>query len=533
MKSVVSFEKKEYSNYPLANNSSIWVSGCIFQHDRKLTQSDLAQHIYSNLLNSRSDNWNFNGFFSFCYEDDNQIVIGVDHIRTMSIFYGIDMYRKRVIVSDNANLIKDTLELSISEMDKFSLDEFILTGYVTRDRTLFNEIKQVLGGECIYINKKNGIVSKQNIFEFKHNNADSFDLEQIKIKHDRVLKNVMYRLIDFAAGRQIVVPLSAGHDSLLLLLLLKKYNYDNVLAFTYGRKNNKEALISEQRAKKLGVKWVFIEYNESNWIEEWQSETAIDFVNYAMNLSSLPHIQDYIAVKKMKENQELQVDAIFVPGHCPIGVTMPPGTYDNTPKSLNRLVQFIFDYHYCNNSILRKRKSKAIKKYLHEYFERLNFSPTNKSFMSMIELWQWYEREPKYIGNSIKNYTFFSYNYWFPLWDLEYLEFCLRMPLVLLEDRRWYEWYIEQLYGEIVNSELWSPYKLSYPKNKDKKNRIINLIKRTFIGDLIKRLIIYKAIKKHPLAFDSIYSRHELFWHTIKGNHILEKYIKLFLKYIK
>ena len=42
---------------------------------------------------------------------------------------------------------------------------------------------------------------------------------------------------------------------------LKHFNYNKVKCFSYGLKNNREAVASKKISKKLGYEWTFVEIN--------------------------------------------------------------------------------------------------------------------------------------------------------------------------------------------------------------------------------------------------------------------------------
>src|SRR5690606_32958713 len=124
------------------------------------------------------------------------------------------------------------------------------------------------------------------------------------------------KLINHANGRQIVVPLSGGYDSRLIVSILKELGYSNVICFSYGIKGNLEAEYSKKIAESLGYKWIFVEYTDNKWKENWNTDLSKEYVEFASNKTSLPHVQDWIAVLELKANNLVNSNAIFVPGHC-------------------------------------------------------------------------------------------------------------------------------------------------------------------------------------------------------------------------
>jgi asparagine synthase (glutamine-hydrolysing) len=75
---------------------------------------------------------------------------------------------------------------------------------------------------------------------------------------DKILIGIFERLIRRAQGRTIAVPLSGGYDSRLIVLMLKRLGYRNLLAFSYGLLKDEESCISRAMARSLDIQWQFI-----------------------------------------------------------------------------------------------------------------------------------------------------------------------------------------------------------------------------------------------------------------------------------
>lgn len=101
--------------------------------------------------------------------------------------------------------------------------------------------------------------------------ADQDEKELLR-ELDQILTSAVGRLIEVANGRPIAVPLSGGYDSRIIVVLLKEMGYDEVIAFSFGLSNNKDAAVSEQVASHLDVPWEFVEYTPEMWHEWFNSE---------------------------------------------------------------------------------------------------------------------------------------------------------------------------------------------------------------------------------------------------------------------
>ena len=73
-----------------------------------------------------------------------------------------------------------------------------------------------------------------------------------------VTLGIIDRMMKSLDGRELVVPLSAGRDSRLIVSAIHHLGYRNVRCFAYGRPGNFEAQASKAIAEKLGFKWRFV-----------------------------------------------------------------------------------------------------------------------------------------------------------------------------------------------------------------------------------------------------------------------------------
>ena len=64
---------------------------------------------------------------------------------------------------------------------------------------------------------------------------------------------------------QIVVPLSGGYDSRLVLAGLVAAGYRDLVTFTYGQPGSGEVRVSQRTAAALGVPWHGVAYTPAKW----------------------------------------------------------------------------------------------------------------------------------------------------------------------------------------------------------------------------------------------------------------------------
>ena len=226
-----------------------------------------------------------NGFYAVVRQTPGLLMAAVDHIRSIPLFYG--QKEDRLFLADDAEWVRQ--QVGDHKMDPLARDEFQLAGYVTGQDTLFPNVKQLQAGECLVVreNADNLQVTTQRYYRFLHTEPTEYDEKSLRDELDQKALDSVQRLVDYAGGRQIVVPLSGGYDSRLIVTLLRRLGYENVLTFTYGVKGNKESQYSKRVADALGLKWQFVEYTSDLWRAAWQTDERWQYQEWASGWSVL------------------------------------------------------------------------------------------------------------------------------------------------------------------------------------------------------------------------------------------------------
>jgi len=387
-----------------------------------------------------------NGFYAFAVRKRDSLIAGVDRIRSIPLFYG--QRGDDFFLSDSADWVRE--KVGDNQMDSLAKEEFLLCGYVTGSDTLFPGVKQIQAGEAIIVGKDdkgNFYVGPQRYFRYLPTMDSHESEEEIFHQLDAVLDRVFKRLIDYADDRTIVVPLSGGYDSRLIVLMLKRFGYMNIVAFSYGKPGNKETMVSKEVAEKLEIKWEFVPYSNEQWYEWYRSPDMKDYFDMAGNLSSLPHIQDWPAVKALKEEKRIPENAVFVPGHTPVYCFQSSNRVETLWESKGSKGEECFfktikGAHYNlnrgNDKLHKERNSHYLKNYCFI---------TKEETAAVADSWAWTERQSKFIGNSVRAYEFFGYDWWMPFWDIEFVSFYERMPYKLRLEKSLYAGYVRKEYS--------------------------------------------------------------------------------------
>lgn len=382
-----------------------------------------------------------NGFYSFVYISNDKSIACVDIIRSIPLFYTYNETKNLLIISDQASKL-----VAGHDIDQVNQDIFQLCSYVVGNETLYEGLYQIQAGEFLVLHEDN--IESKSFFRFDATEPSSFDMENFKLEVNRVLTASFARMLDYADGKQIVIPLSGGYDSRLIVSMLKQLEYKNVVCFSYGVKDNTEANYSEEIAKSLGYEWLFIEYTPEKWRNAWHSEEAKVFIDYASNHTSLPHVQDWLAVKELKDNKLIEDNAVFVPGHCCVTSYITKDIINIASKEMT--LKEICRRHFILAPITETKTIKN-ERHLKQIIEkklngRLDFSIP---VASNVTIFNWQERQSKYIANSVRAYELFGYDWWLPLWDKEFTELWRVLPGQLRVDRKVFKEIVSNKYSEV------------------------------------------------------------------------------------
>jgi asparagine synthase (glutamine-hydrolysing) len=428
-----------------------YLSGVLLGTDGAISTADLASRLREarNMASFQQAFQDANGFYAAIHNGTGYAFATVDRVRSIPLFYALK--NGNVYLSDDAEWLRR--KIGATEIDVTARDEFQRAGYVTGSDTLFSQMKQLQAGESLLVMEgEAGLkIELHRYYTFTHTEPPIFDEASLKEKFAASARASIDRLVQYAGGRQIVVPLSGGYDSRFIASLLKERGYPNVLTFTYGVPGNKESEYSKRVAEALGFKWLFVEYSDAAWSTAWQSEDRWQYQLRASAWTSVPHMQDWLAVRILRERELVQHDCIFVPGHTGdfiSGGHIPKDAFSISKASSDDLFNAITEKHYRQAPESRDTPTRENMKFrVLKGVSRKNIY-TNIEYADLFEKWEWQERQAKLIINSVRVYECYGYSWWLPLWDLDFMRFWQEAPLLMRKERRWYISCVDASYVE-------------------------------------------------------------------------------------
>ena len=108
------------------------------------------------------------------------------------------------------------------------------------------------------------------------------------------------------------MALSSGFDSKVLLGKFLELGYTKVETFTYGTKNNFEAKSAQKIAKKLNVKWEFVDSKCSkNTIKSFYDGDLANYFFLNSGLVTTAAMTEIVALKRLLKKDKNKKNDIF------------------------------------------------------------------------------------------------------------------------------------------------------------------------------------------------------------------------------
>jgi asparagine synthase (glutamine-hydrolysing) len=483
-------------------NCSIYCAGHVFIDGKTFSNKQLASFFLEKSVKKKIINIldELDGHFAIIYKDHEFYHLIVDRSRSIPLFFSI--YEGNLFVSDKINRITNLIKFN---ENTFGITQFKTVGACLDDNTMVKEINQVKTGHYLSINLLNS-KTKFNQFEYfsyrkNFTKNNSLSSSELILKLDNIWENCFKQLIDFANGRKIVVPLSGGLDSRIIVYFLKRLGYNNVLCFSYGKVNNWEANISKNVAYRAGYEWRFIKYSRGMWKEFINSKNSINLFNFGCNLSSLTLIQDNMAIEQLKSF--LPSDSIFVPGLS--------GDFLAGSHITNDILQLkvfnndnLINTYISKNNISNNNNNNLNKSF--DCINRINLNCSKREFISEFENLDYSERQSKYIVNSCRIYEFYGFEWTLPFFYKESLNFWKEIDL---EHKIGKKLFLKYLSDKFLFEELPEFNKINNSNIYSYRNNKLFLVAKKISKE-------FKNWKK--IIFD--YYSHPMQWYGIFDNYL-------------
>ena len=419
-----------------------------------------------------------NGSFTVIVQFSDFTFIASDPARLFPVFYALD---------DELQLTDDMRHFSNRRLHAEA--EFLANGHTLGANTLLQGVFQLQAGEYI-IFEKNKIMHRAFSFSYATNTINNTNYSQLREQAIIIFEQAFERLILSLGNRPVAIPLSGGYDSRWIACMFKKYDYPQVLCFTYGRKNSPELQNSQAVAKALGFPWVFVEYTEARTADFLSTEEFRAYAHFAGKFSSMPYLQEYFAVKYLKDNELIKAKTVFIPGHSGdfLGGSQFMKVFSDKLKK-TEIAPRILDTKFETDQLNKQEK----KGFLHEINKNLqnyNVLENNNFPYSIFEDYDLKEKISKFIFNSSSVFDYFGYEHRFPFWDMALLSFFKTVPSKYKNGKL--------LYDDILKNHYFKAFGINFatetqPSIFDLQKQKIKKQLKAFLPNSIQQKRLYKA----------------------------------------
>lgn len=383
------------------------------------------------------ENWlaGLDGFFALALEMPGASVAAVDRIASMPLIWAED--GGTTLVTQDGPAMEQTLDLGPEDIEPDAAAAIALAGYTIGTDTLYRGVRRLPPGQFLWVDGDGAATHRYH--QWRPWAPEEASVEDLAAPLSALHERLIEKLIASAGGRPILVPLSAGLDSRMIVSGLVEAGYRNVRTFAYGRKGNREAVVSRKIAERLGVPWSFVSFTNGTVRRQIASSRHRDYVAYADSLFGIHFPQDYVALTAMLDEHGVGPDTILVNGQSGDFITgnhiLPPLTEpaaDASPEMrADRVVESTLRKHFKQWRALRSEERLGrIRSRLAEEIEALGGMPNDAAGdHGIYEYLEFENRQTKYVVHGQRCYEFLGLDWRLPLWDREYLDFWERAPL--------------------------------------------------------------------------------------------------------
>lgn len=349
------------------------------------------------------------------------------------------------------------------------------------------------------------------------------------------MRDAFKHLVDVSQGRQLLVPLSGGADSRLLLAILKEIDAPSVLTFTYGQASSREACISQQVAQACGYPWHFVEINDEQMRSAWETSDVESFLAATWSGNSLPHIQDWYALLQLTTSETIAKDAIMLPGHTVVGNEHDEWIFVREGGLSREELQAVLGakYYLLQGKSKNYRRDKHFCSVISHYLDLASYRQGASDLYEITALINLLERQAKYINNSMRAYEHFGLEWALPMIEPQIAKMWHHAPVAVRDVARTaYIDYINRYFTRVTGVDLGF---FSAPLGADNKplldvaRRLSDLLR---VRDVINNIFRIRVELNHPMGFHNLVpalSRRQLAMRLLKGAHILGIYSELFI----
>ncbi len=384
------------------------------------------------------------GHFAIVIEHEDWVFACVDRIRSTPLIWCEDS-NDRLVIASRGDALLGALQHKKAQPHREQALAIAMSGFTIGAETLYEDVYALLPGQFLLARKDKDsfclTVERYHRYSpWRIDNQREGTDESARSELSDMTLNILEETVRRADGRPLLVPLSAGLDSRVIVSGLKKVGYRDVHCFAYGLAGNREAVVSKAIAEKLGYRWAFAPFTNRALARQFHSDTYQDYVRYADSLTSVHFPQDFPALSYLLESGYLPKDGVvlngqsgdFISGNHIPSPLMTEGPVDE--DGIDRVIDALLAKHFTQWAALntgnnRRTVSTVLRRQIDELLPRQQQIASKFHPYGVYEECEFIDRQSKYVVNGQRAYEYLSLGWGLPLWHDQYLDFWSSQPL--------------------------------------------------------------------------------------------------------
>lgn len=407
------------------------------------------------------------GHFAFAATGPSWGLAAVDAVRSIPL--GWSRVGDAWVVHDQAEALRRRAALGEAHLNGDAALAIAMAGYTVDVATLYHGLHQLGPGECVVFAGAAAPL-RHRYYCYRPWRADKPAYDEARARKalaERTLE-IVDGMMKSIAGRELVVPLSAGRDSRLIVSAARHLGYRNVRCFAYGRSGNFESVASEAIAARLNYPWRFVASGTRFMRRYLASERHRGYMLFADTLQSAPFIQDLPQVAHLKATGFIPDDAVLCNGNSGdyiSGAHVVPAMRREAPglsaeERRRRISDSLVAKHFALwRDLATPANRLRISAMLQASIARAGGELGDpRDDYGLYEYAEFQDRQCKFVVTGQRIYEFLGHEWRLPLWAKSYLDFWEAVPLAGKAE--------QSLYASMLAAENWGGVWSGIPVNR-------------------------------------------------------------------
>lgn len=426
------------------------------------------------------------------------IVMATDVNRSFPLYWSAGSGHLRV--SDDVRV----LAAEDPAADEDSVTQVRHAGFVFGNRTLYRAVHATQADTIVTLDSTGSHMRRRDRMALPEDGALTDRDDAARFFREALLESVG-ALVTGNPGRQLLVPLSGGVDSRLIVSALRLAGARDVLTFTYGTENSSEVTSSRKVAAALDLPWTFIPLEPGPMRTRWRSADNAPFLAGTYSGNALPHVQDWYALGVLGGRGAISPEAIVLPGHSAVRTLKDDELLDAHELGRAELVDTIMRRHFGQaGNPEHLLHTVAARTAIEELADHHRFDGTPGRTARVLQAVNILGRQSTYILNSARGYEAFGLEWAMPLLDRTAHAVVSALDWSLTRDRGWYADMAGRLFKEVAGSkadglEFWNPL----PVSESARSSAREMLERARLLRATEKVLSIRTNLRHPMAFEA------------------------------